>query len=712
MRKIALHVFIALVLVVPPGLALAGDDAARPRFTPGAGGVGDPYYPRDGNGGYDVQHYLLDVAYDPSTDLLTGVATIQAKATQNLSRFNLDLDGLKVQSIEVDGQPARWERKNGELKISPRRGLPNRKRFTTIVQYMGVPKTINDEFGISGFIHTDDGALVIGQPHVAATWFPVNDHPIDKAAYTFRITVPEGLEAVANGILESSTTEGGRTTWTWEATEPMASYLTTATIGEFDIREYSHGDISFWDAFDPDVFVQPQPRTGSQYALSQAADSAYKRLTRTISVPDGGAQLSFWVTRDTESDFDFMFVEAHTVGEDDWTTLPDLNEHTSRNRGFACPFWLSLHPFLTHYQTDNGDGTCAPRGTSGVWRAASGASDGYEQWAVDLSEYAGEDVEVSITYVSDDLVPYPGLFVDDVVVSSGPGTTSFEDDGNTFDGWEVPGEPEGSPPNPDDWIVGTPEDAPPTRGDIAEGSFARQGEIIDFLSETFIDYPFSTAGGIVDDYPVFFALENQTRPIYDQGFFTSPESGDNVVVHELAHQWYGDSVAIASWKHIWLNEGFATYAEWLWSEHEALGTAQENFDLYYSIPRRDQFWEDTIGDPGRKNLFAFAVYVRGGMTLHQLRRRVGDEDFFRILRRWASNHAGGNVTTRQFIRLSERISGRNLDRLFDRWLFQPEKPDIRRGGGSRAPATDLRHGPSSARNLLKRLGEGLRYGRP
>ena len=169
----------------------------------------------------------------------------------------------------------------------------------------------------------------------------------------------------------------------------MASYLTTATIGEFDVSAYRRDGIRYWDAIDPDLLTPPAPRTGEQFAISQKGEPAFKRLARTISVPAGGAQLSFWVTRDTEANWDFLFVEAHPVGSDDWTTLPDLNGHTSDDTGLVCPYWLGLHPFLAHYQTDNGDGTCSPTGTTGEWWAASGSSDGYEQWAVDLSAYAG-----------------------------------------------------------------------------------------------------------------------------------------------------------------------------------------------------------------------------------------------------------------------------------------------------------------------------------
>ena len=523
-----------------------------------------------------------------------------------------------------------------------------------------MPQPVGDaEIGLSGFIATDDGTVVAGQPEVADTWYPVNDHPLDKASYTFHITVPAGLEAIANGELKSNRTRQGKTTWVWDAKEPMASYLTTATIGEFDLRAYRRDGIRYWDAIDPDLFTPISPRTGDQYALSQQANFSYKRLSRTISVPAGGSQLSFWVNRDTELDWDYMFVEAHPVGSDTWTTLPDLNGHTSQDTGNSCPVgWQAIHPFLEHYQTVQDDGSCTPAGTTGKWNAATGSSDGYEQWAVDLSGYAGGNVEVSISYASDDVVQRSGVFVDDVAVSSGPGSTSFEDDGNTFDGWTVPGPPAGSPGNENDWIAGTVDDAPTTAGEIAAGSFARQPEIIAFLSSVFGRYPFSAAGGIVDDVQgLGFALETQTRPVYAPDFFDSPENGDSVVVHELTHQWTGDSLALAGWQHIWLNEGFVTYAEWLWSEHDGLATTQAIFDNFAGIPADDPFWTLRIGDPGPDHLFEIPVYWRGGMTLHALRLKIGDRDFFRLLKRWVSLHSGGNVTTPEFIALAERISG-------------------------------------------------------
>ena len=164
--------------------------------------------------------------------------------------------------------------------------------------------------------------------------------------------------------------------------------------------------------------------------------------------------------------------------------------------------------------------------------------------------------------------------------------------------------------------------------------------------------------------------------VYATAFFSDPnEPDDSVVVHELAHQWVGDSLAVERWSEIWLNEGFATYTEWLWSEHEGLGTAQEIFDgTYEGIPAEDPFWSVVIGDPGPESMFDFAVYARGAMTLHQLRLAVGDADFFQILETWTTSNAGGHVTTADFIALAEEVSGQQLDDLFETWLFTDTKP--------------------------------------
>ena len=193
-----------------------------------------------------------------------------------------------------------------------------------------------------------------------------------------------------------------------------------------------------------------EPHTGDFYMYSQIADVSYKRLTRTITVPAGGAELSFWTSYDTEFHWDHLFVEARTAGGANWTTLEDLNGHTTQDTGDSCPAgWRELHPHLDRYQTVNADGTCSPAGDTGEWWAASGPSGGWQQWRVDLTPYAGSQVEVSIAYASDWAVQGLGVFVDDIEVSTGEGTTSFE---TGLDGWVVSGPPEGSSPNANDFI--------------------------------------------------------------------------------------------------------------------------------------------------------------------------------------------------------------------------------------------------------------------
>jgi hypothetical protein len=207
------------------------------------------------------------------------------------------------------------------------------------------------------------------------------------------------------------------------------------------------------------------PHSGTHYAYSQIADQSFKRLMHTVHVPAGGGDMTFWTSYNTEFDWDHLFVEAHTMGQDDWTTLQDLNGHNDQTTGESCKpengpgGWRTIHPFMDHYQTIVG-ADCVPHGTSGDWWAISGNSGNWEQWHVDLSAFVGKTIEVSITYVSDWATQGLGVFVDDIVVSTGEGTTSFES-GN--DGWTMPNAPAGSAPNFNTWEVtssgGFPEGA-------------------------------------------------------------------------------------------------------------------------------------------------------------------------------------------------------------------------------------------------------------
>ena len=212
----------------------AADDLARP----GSAGIGDSDFPTDGNGGYDVDHYLLKLGYTPSSRNLAGVARIEARATQHLASFNLDLSGFTVSRVTVDGRPARFDRAGSELTVTPATSIPDDSTFAVEVAYAGEPKPVRNSsnLGTYGFIPTRDGAFVTGQPNGAKTWFPGNDHPADKARYDFELTVPAGLTALANGeLVGEPKTVGGKTTFRWRESHPMASYLATMTLGRFEI---------------------------------------------------------------------------------------------------------------------------------------------------------------------------------------------------------------------------------------------------------------------------------------------------------------------------------------------------------------------------------------------------------------------------------------------------------------------------------------------
>jgi aminopeptidase N len=242
-------------------------------------------------------------------------------------------------------------------------------------------------------------------------------------------------------------------------------------------------------------------------------------------------------------------------------------------------------------------------------------------------------------------------------------------------------------PNGQPVITAYSQALPADLGNAARASIERTAEIVEWASGLFGPYPFEAQGGVAGPPDgIGFALEDQTRPVYGPAFW---RRGANtyVVVHELAHQWFGDSVAVAQWQDIWLNEGFASYAEWLWSQEQGEGTAQEVFDfIYASYPPDDPFWQVLPGDPGADRLFHASVYDRGAMTLHQLRLAVGDEVFFTIVRRWAATHQHGNGTTAQFIALAEKLSGKDLGELFKTWLFTPGRPALSADARRAAPA--------------------------
>ncbi|GGV77146.1 metallopeptidase [Streptomyces griseoloalbus] len=245
----ALSLTAAVLLTV--SVAACGEGS---RASAGRSGVGDRYFPKAGNEGYDVLRYALDLGYDPGAHHLTGTATITARATRDLSALNLDLEGLDVETVTVDGATARWSRAGQELTVRPRDALRRDAGFRVTVRYSGAPVTVTDPDGSEeGWLRTADGALALGEPAGSMAWFPGNHHPSDKATYGLAVTVPKGLRAVSNGEPAGEETKGDRTTYRWRVGEPMATYLATLAIGRYDIgRATTAGGLPVYTAVDPE----------------------------------------------------------------------------------------------------------------------------------------------------------------------------------------------------------------------------------------------------------------------------------------------------------------------------------------------------------------------------------------------------------------------------------------------------------------------------
>jgi aminopeptidase N len=483
-----------------PGVASAAPATpGEPRYAAGAEGAGDPYFPFAGNGGYDVKHYNLDVTYTPPPVLVPptptsglrgqfdGVATIDLAATQDLDRFNLDLRGMTVESVTINGKPAAnvpvpgpgvevegaawWHVQDAaarkwELTLQPRPKLKAGQAATVVIAYGGETiRPLDIEGALYGWVTTRDGAMVASEPEGSMTWYPVSDHQTDKATYSFEITVPAGKVAVANGLpSRPAVTENGWTTWYWDAPDQMASYLTTASVGDYQLRP--------------------------------------------------------------------------------------------------------------------------------VYYSASGV---------------------------------PILDAVDTKLSTNALNTS-------------------------------------------NASLALQPEMINFFESKFGPYPFNSFGAIVDNDSIGYALETQTRPIY------SSQASQGTVAHELAHMWFGDAVSPERWQDIWLNEGWATFATWMWNDYRGIRTLDTSFNNWYNATRPASYWELQIGDPGPLGLFAGQVYDRGAGTIYALRQKLGEATFLAGTRLWLERYNDGAGTAEDFQEIFEGVSGQNLDAFFQMWLYGTVKP--------------------------------------
>ena len=169
-------------------------------------------------------------------------------------------------------------------------------------------------------------------------------------------------------------------------------------------------------------------------------------------------------------------------------------------------------------------------------------------------------------------------------------------------------------------------------------------------------YPFDGYTVVVTDDALEIPLESQTLSTFGTNHLSRSWEAQRLIAHELAHQWFGNTVTAASLRDIWLHEGFACYAEWLWSESIGRTTAQEEAERHHVVLAR--LPQDLVlADPGRHRVFDDRVYKRGALTLHTLRRAVGDDLFFALLRAWVDRHRFGVVTTADFLALVRDEAG-------------------------------------------------------
>lgn len=452
----------------------------QPRQPPAATrATGDePYAPASGDAGWSATHYDLDLQYRMATNRLDGVARISGRAERELTAIMLDLVGLRASKVSLDGdRRAQHQQRPGKLTVRPAQPIAAGQRFELEIAYAGSPGPRRSPWGLVGWEELEDGVIVASQPTGAPTWYPCNDRPSNKATYRIRITTEQGYRVVATGAMTDESTRSGRSSRTFEARTPVASYLTTVQIGRYVRRATVHDEV-------PVVAYYPA-------ALEQ----------RVLA---------------------------------DLAPLP---------RMLAC--------FVERFG------------------------------------------------------PYP---FDDYTVVVTP------------DALEIP-------------------------------------------------------------------LESQAGAVFGANLIDGRGGEERLVAHELAHQWFGNSVGVARWQHIWLNEGLACYAEWLWSE--AAGRASTDRLAREHHARLQRLPQDLVlGDPGPADMFDDRIYKRGALLVHTLRLTLGDVRFFGLLHDWTALHAHATVTSDDFRRLAHKIADEPLDALFDAWLVETSLPPLparaTRSGGARA----------------------------
>ncbi|HEY0186755.1 MAG TPA: M1 family metallopeptidase [Cellulomonas sp.] len=448
---------------------------------PDAAGT-DPYLPHRAPGGLDVHRYELDLEYRVPTNRLDGTARVHARAARDLDRLSLDLVGLAVSRVLVDGRrPARFGLRDGRLEVRLARRVAAGAPVLVEVHYSGRPGPRRGPWGEVGWEELTDGVIVAGQPDGAPSWFPCDDRPSAKAAFSIAITTDAGYEVVCNGVLRSRRVRSSRVRWEFEQPEPTAPYLATVQIGRYERAELAAGPV--------------------------------------------------------------------------------------------------------------------PQGVL----------------------------------------------------------------------------------------------APPRLRQAVAHDLARQPAMMALFVDRFGPYPFPRYDVVVTDDPLEIPLEAHGLSVFGAEHLDGRRGCERLVAHELAHQWFGNSLTAATWRDIWLHEGFACYAEWLWEEQAGGRTADAQ--AHTSRTRLARLPQDlVIGDPGPADMFDDRVYQRGALTLHALRLTLGGAAFFDVLRAWTARHRYGTVTTGLLVACVREVTGADVSGLLDAWLAHGALPDLPGPSGAARDARDARDG--------------------
>jgi len=542
--------------------------AGTPSSTVGAKSIGDTIFTTEGNGGIDVKHYDLDITWNDKSNSIRAKANLEIESTQKLSAFSLDFHGLEITSLTVNKKLAKFSREKDKIMILLPETVKKGSKFQLKIDYSGQPSSLKDSITF-GWSRTKEGIEALSEPISAKNWFPSNNHPKDKATYSFHITVPKAYDVIANGIPQKSINNKDKTTYNFETREPMASYLTLIAIGHYDLE-----------------------------------------LAKT----DDGI------------------------------------------------------PIYNYF--------------------------------------------------------YKGMEEKDKKV------------------------------------------------------FGYQSEMLAFFSEKFGAYPFASAGIVASKGESILAYETQTRP-----FFGTPTS-EQMLAHELAHQWFGNLVSLDEWKESWLKEGFATYSAALWFEHKEGSSSMEKwvkgtyeslmgiqrlpkvqlskmlkaFEIKERTLNREEVtklidfgtegkteaktlkkalahipkegissykldavfnefsfpyfnltfgqyvdfmaiiegkkaennlsFDDIVANLGEAprdvhtlgQIYSSGVYARGALAMHALRNKIGDEKFFKTLKTYFIRYKNSHANSVDFETIAKEVSGEDLNEFFKAWLEQRLIPDMPRYG--------------------------------